>query len=95
MAITPAAGYVSYDPALFIGVALAAISAGAVDLNNKATLGNTLKVFPCHGKGGSMGKILTAVFAKKGGLTTTSDWTLLLKHLGLHLRRFLPALVVL
>jgi Amt family ammonium transporter len=60
----------------------AAVSAGAVDLKNKTTLDDTLDVFPCHGVGGIMGMILTAVFAKDGGLATTGDWTLLLKHLG-------------
>jgi Amt family ammonium transporter len=82
VAITPAAGYVSYGPALFIGVVSAAISAGAVDLKNRTTLDDTLDVFPCHGVGGIVGMILTAVFAKDGGLVNTGDWTLLLKHMG-------------
>ena len=82
VAITPAAGYVSYGPALFIGVVSAAISAGAVDLKNRTTLDDTLDVFPCHGVGGIVGMILTAIFAKEGGLATTGSWTLLLHHLG-------------
>jgi Amt family ammonium transporter len=81
VAITPAAGYVSYGPALFIGVVSAAISAGAVDLKNRTTLDDTLDVFPCHGVGGIVGMILTAVFAKDGGLVTGSA-TLLWHHLG-------------
>jgi Amt family ammonium transporter len=81
VAITPAAGYVSYGPALFIGVVAAAISAGAVDLKNRTTLDDTLDVFPCHGVGGIVGMILTAVFAKDGGLITGST-TLFWHHMG-------------
>jgi len=80
VAITPAAGYVSYGPALFIGVAAAAVSAGAVALKNRTNLDDTLDVFPCHGVGGIVGMILTAVFAQKGGLITGSA-TLLWHHL--------------
>ncbi|MDB5236415.1 MAG: ammonia channel protein [Hymenobacter sp.] len=80
VAITPAAGYVSYGPALFIGVSAAAISAWAVALKNRTTLDDTLDVFPCHGVGGIVGMILTAVFAQQGGLITGSA-TLLWHHL--------------
>ncbi|MFC7666497.1 ammonium transporter [Hymenobacter humi] len=81
VAITPAAGYVSYGPALFIGASAAAISAWAVAMKNRTTLDDTLDVFPCHGVGGIVGMIMTAVFAKEGGLITGSP-TLLLHHLG-------------
>ena len=81
VAITPAAGYVSYGPALFIGVSAAAVSAWAVALKNRTNLDDTLDVFPCHGVGGIVGMILTAVFARQGGLITGSA-TLLLHHLG-------------
>ena len=80
VAITPAAGYVGYGPALFIGVSAAAISAWAVAMKNRTTLDDTLDVFPCHGVGGIVGMVLTAVFAQKGGLITGSP-TLLLHHL--------------
>ena len=80
VAITPAAGYVSYGPALFIGVSAAAISAGAVALKNRTTLDDTLDVFPCHGVGGIVGMIMTAIFAQQGGLITGST-TLLWHHL--------------
>ncbi|MGI4884939.1 MAG: ammonium transporter [Janthinobacterium lividum] len=82
VAITPGAGYVSYGPAIFIGVVAAAVSAFAVDLKNRTTLDDTLDVFPCHGVGGIVGMILTAVFAKEGGLATTGSAVLLWKHLG-------------
>ncbi len=81
VAITPAAGYVSYGPALFIGVAAAAASALAIELKSRTTLDDTLDVFPCHGVGGLVGMVLTAVFAKEGGLATTGSAVLLWKHL--------------
>ncbi len=82
VAITPGAGYVGYGPALFIGVVAAAISAFAVELKNRTTLDDTLDVFPCHGVGGIVGMVLTAVFAQQGGLATTGSATLLWHHLG-------------
>jgi Amt family ammonium transporter len=81
VAITPAAGYVSYGPALFIGASAAAISAWAVAMKNRTTLDDTLDVFPCHGVGGIVGMIMTAVFAQEGGLITGSP-TLFLRHVG-------------
>ncbi len=81
VAITPAAGFVSYGPAIFIGVVAAAASAAAVALKNRTTLDDTLDVFPCHGVGGLVGMVLTAVFAQNGGLVATGSPTLLLKHL--------------
>ncbi len=80
VAITPAAGYVSYGPALFIGASAAAVSAWAVALKNRTTLDDTLDVFPCHGVGGIVGMLLTAVFAQQGGLITGSP-TLLWHHI--------------
>jgi Amt family ammonium transporter len=81
VAITPAAGYVTYGPALFIGVLAATVSTAAVALKNRTTLDDTLDVFPCHGVGGIVGMLATAVFAQQGGLITGSS-TLLWHHLG-------------
>src|SRR6476469_9442330 len=81
VAITPAAGYVTYGPALFIGGLAAAVSTAAVALKNRTTLDDTLDVFPCHGVGGIVGMLATAVFAQNGGLITGSA-TLLWHHLG-------------
>jgi len=79
VAITPAAGYVEYGPGIFIGVIAAVVSNYAVHLKSiKSTLDDTLDVFPCHGVGGIVGMIATAVFAKQGGLITGS--TELLKY---------------
>lgn len=63
VAITPAAGYVSTAHALVIGIIAVAISSWVVDLRGKTNIDDTLDVFPCHGVGGIVGMILTAVFA--------------------------------
>ena len=51
----------------------------AVHWKSKSTLDDTLDVFPCHGVGGIVGMILTAVFAKDVGLVTGTS-ALLWKH---------------
>ncbi len=68
VAITPAAGYVDIGPSIFIGAVAAIISNLAVGFKNKSRLDDTLDVFPCHGVGGIVGMLLTAVFAKEVGL---------------------------
>jgi Amt family ammonium transporter len=68
VAITPAAGYVSVGASIFIGAIAALISNVAVTWKGKTTLDDTLDVFPCHGLGGIVGMICTAVFAKEVGL---------------------------
>jgi Amt family ammonium transporter len=68
VAITPAAGYVSVGASIFIGATAALISNIAVTWKGKTTLDDTLDVFPCHGLGGIVGMIMTAVFAKDVGL---------------------------
>jgi ammonium transporter, Amt family len=81
VAITPAAGFVTIPQSLLIGVAASLISNYAVRVKHRSGLDDTLDVFPCHGLGGAVGMVLTAVFAKEGGLLATGDPTLLLKHL--------------
>lgn len=68
VAITPAAGFVNLGQSVFIGFAAAIISNLAVYYKQRTTLDDTLDVFPCHGLGGIVGMILTAVFAKDVGL---------------------------
>ncbi|WP_400192113.1 ammonium transporter [Hymenobacter sp. B81] len=69
VAITPAAGYVSYGQSLLFGVLAALISHAAVHWqNSRTTIDDTLDVFPCHGLGGIVGMLLTGVFADKVGL---------------------------
>ncbi len=82
VAITPAAGFVSGGPALFIGVAAAVVSNAAVrKMKRSAKLDDTLDVFACHGLGGITGMVLTAVFALEGGLVTTGSTALFFTHL--------------
>lgn len=80
VAITPAAGFVSFGSSLLIGVVAAIVCNLAVHWKTKSDLDDTLDVFPCHGVGGIVGMILTAVFAKQGGLIT-GETTLFLYHL--------------
>ena len=80
VAITPAAGYVSYGASIAIGVIASMVSNFAVHFKTyKSDIDDTLDVFPCHGVGGIVGMLLTAMFAQKGGLITGS-WVLLGKH---------------
>jgi Amt family ammonium transporter len=72
VAITPAAGYVSVGSSILIGAIASVVSNLAVYWKSKSALDDTLDVFPCHGVGGIVGMILTAVFAEQGGLITGS-----------------------
>jgi Amt family ammonium transporter len=80
VAITPAAGYVSFGASLFIGAIASAISYSVVIWRAKKGIDDTLDVFPCHGVGGIVGMLLTAVFAEEGGLIYGSP-VLMLKHM--------------
>jgi len=66
VAITPAAGFVSIQHSLVIGVVAAIVSNMMVEWRTKTSLDDTLDVFPCHGVGGLVGMILTGVFANPG-----------------------------
>jgi len=83
VAITPAAGYVSIGASLFIGVVASVISNLAVTWKSRSRLDDTLDVFPCHGLGGIVGMILTAVFAKDLGLVYGQTHTFFMHLLGL------------
>ncbi len=80
VAITPAAGFVGLGSSIAIGAIGAIVSNVAVHLKTKSEIDDTLDVFPCHGVGGLVGMVLTAVFATEGGLITGSS-----KLLGTHL----------
>ncbi|TGE25716.1 ammonium transporter [Hymenobacter aquaticus] len=84
VAITPAAGYVTYGQSVLIGVLAALISQAAVHWQNSRTsIDDTLDVFPCHGLGGIVGMLLTGVFADKVGLIHGSATTFGYHVLGL------------
>ncbi len=82
VAITPAAGYVSMSASIIIGIVGAWASFTAVHRRSKFGIDDTLDVFPCHGLGGIVGMILTAVFAESGGLIHGGGFRLLLAHFG-------------
>lgn len=63
VAITPAAGFVTIPSSLFIGTVAALISNVVVHWKTKTSLEDTLDVFPCHGVGGAVGMIMTALLA--------------------------------
>jgi len=63
VAITPAAGFVTIPSSLFIGTFAAIISNVVVHWKSKTSLEDTLDVFPCHGVGGAVGMIMTALLA--------------------------------
>ena len=63
--ITPACGYVSPMSAIVIGAGGALASFIAIQLMGKTKVDDTLDVFACHGIGGTVGSILTGVFASK------------------------------
>lgn len=64
VAITPAAGYVSPGAAIAIGALTSPASYLAVEWLRRSELDDTLDVFACHGVGGIVGAVLTAVFAR-------------------------------
>ncbi|TBR25478.1 ammonium transporter, partial [bacterium] len=80
VAITPAAGYVTVGHSVFIGFFSSLVSNLAVHWKSKSTLDDTLDVFPCHGVGGIVGMVMTAVFAANGGLVH-GETALFLSHL--------------
>ena len=83
VAITPAAGYVTVGASIFIGVIASVISNLAVAWKSKSRLDDTLDVFPCHGLGGIVGMILTAVFANDVGLVHGHTHTFFMHLIGL------------
>lgn len=63
VAITPACGFVTIPESLFIGFISAIVSNMMVHWKKLKQVDDTLDVFACHGIGGIMGMILTAVLA--------------------------------
>jgi ammonium transporter, Amt family len=73
VAITPAAGFVSVGPSIFIGVVASVISNIAVHWKSRSTLDDTLDVFPCHGVGGMVGMVATGMLASKAVNSAGAD----------------------
>lgn len=81
VAVTPAAGFISVGSSIIVGAVASLVSNAAVHWRTRTELDDTLDVFPCHGLGGMVGMLMTAVFATEGGLVTGS-WGLLARHAG-------------
>lgn len=64
VAITPAAGFVTIPHAIFIGFISAIVSNLMCNWKRLKKVDDTLDVFACHGVGGIMGMILTAILAQ-------------------------------
>ncbi len=62
--ITPAAGFVTIPQSIFFGFAGSIVSNKMVYWKKLKQIDDTLDVFACHGVGGIMGMILTAIFAQ-------------------------------
>lgn len=61
--ITPAAGFVTPLAAILIGFITAFVCFYAVSFKHKLQIDDALDTFPVHGVGGTVGAILTAIFA--------------------------------
>ncbi|BAZ38966.1 ammonium transporter [Calothrix sp. NIES-4101] len=61
--ITPAAGFVTPLAAILIGAITAFVCFYAVSLKHKVQIDDALDTYPVHGVGGTVGAILTGVFA--------------------------------
>ena len=66
VAITPAAGFVGPMSAIALGAIAAIPSYFALVIRAKTSLDDSLDVVAAHGVGGTVGAILTGVFAQKG-----------------------------
>src|SRR3954464_434965 len=65
VAVTPAAGFISPMSALALGAIAAVPSYFAIQLRAKTSLDDSLDVVAAHGVGGTVGALLTGVFAQK------------------------------
>ena len=65
VAITPAAGFISIAHSLTVGIVSSVVSNLMVEWRSRTSIDDTLDVFPCHGVGGMVGFLLTAVFANQ------------------------------
>jgi Amt family ammonium transporter len=63
VAITPASGYVDASAAIIIGFAAGVTCYGAILLRERLKVDDALDVWAVHGVGGTLGAILTGVFA--------------------------------
>jgi Amt family ammonium transporter len=74
VAITPASGYVDASAAIIIGFAAGATCYGAILLRERLKVDDALDVWAVHGVGGTLGAILTGVFAV-AAVNGVSGWS--------------------
>ena len=65
VAITPASGYVGPMPAIIIGAMGGCVCFFAITLRMKTSVDDSLDVFSVHGVGGTLGALMTGLFASK------------------------------
>jgi Amt family ammonium transporter len=73
VAITPAAGFVTTESALVLGLLVSPICIFAVNLKNKLGYDDSLDAFGVHGVGGTFGALATGVFATKAVNSAGAD----------------------
>ncbi|AWW28705.1 ammonia channel protein [Echinicola strongylocentroti] len=80
--ITPAAGFITVPQSMFFGFIGAIVSNLALSAKSLKKMDDTLDVFACHGVGGIMGMILTAIFASpEGSSLLHGGWAIFGSHM--------------
>lgn len=82
VAITPAAGFVTVPQSIFFGFITAIVSNKVLTSKMLQKIDDTLDVFACHGVGGIMGMILTAIFAQgENASLMHGGWSVFAHHM--------------
>lgn len=82
VAITPAAGFITIPQSIFFGFIAAIASNKMLYWKKLKAIDDTLDVFACHGVGGIMGMILTAIFAKgENASLMHGGWSVFAHHM--------------
>mgnify|MGYP006155023751 FL=1 len=80
--ITPAAGFITIPQSFIFGFFGAIVSNVMMNAKFLRKIDDTLDVFACHGIGGIMGMILTAIFANKPGSSLLYvGWGVFVSHM--------------
>jgi ammonium transporter, Amt family len=80
--ITPSAGFITIPQSIFFGFIGAIVSNTMVYWKKLKQIDDTLDVFACHGVGGIMGMILTAIFAQgENASLLHGGWTVFGHHM--------------
>jgi len=82
VAITPAAGFITVPESIFFGFSTAIISNLCMHWQFLKRIDDSLDVFACHGIGGIMGMILTAIFAHGNNASLLhGGWSIFSHHM--------------